>query len=441
MTRIIIAATPIYGHVAPLRMIAADLVRRGEQVTFLTGSGFRASVEQTGARFVALPGEADYDIAELIARHPERAELAPGVPALSWDLTHLFIKPIPLQHAALQELLKEHDGGPVAVLHDTSFVGAMPIVLGAPGIRPDAVIGIGIMPLTVASVDTAPFGLGLPPDASPEGRVRNTAANRAMQGAFAEIQRLAVETIRAAGATREQPFLFDAGVMVPDRYLHLSIEDLEYPRSDAPETMRFVGALPDERSTRPVPLPGWWPEVEAAERVVVVTQGTVANRDLTELIEPTLEALADLDVLVVATLGRDARLSSVPANARVAEFIPFAELLPHASVLVSNGGYGGVQQSLRHGVPLVLAGQTEDKVEVTARTAWTGAAINLATQRPAAADIRGAVESVLGTPAYKERAVELSGHYGKHDTLAEIHASIGEVIAQRAPQPEGPLRG
>ena len=30
MTRIIIAATPIYGHVAPLRVIAADLVRRAE---------------------------------------------------------------------------------------------------------------------------------------------------------------------------------------------------------------------------------------------------------------------------------------------------------------------------------------------------------------------------------------------------------------------------
>jgi UDP:flavonoid glycosyltransferase YjiC (YdhE family) len=267
--------------------------------------------------------------------------------------------------------------------------------------------------------------------------VRNIEANRAAQGAFAEVQRLAVETIRATGATQEQPFLFDAGVIVPDRYLHLSIEDLEYPRSDAPESMRFVGALPDERSTRPVPLPEWWPEVEAAERVVVVTQGTVANHDLTELIEPTLKALADLDVLVVATLGRDAQLSSTPANARIAEFIPFAELLPRTSVLVSNGGYGGVQQSLRHGVPLVLAGQTEDKAEVTARTAWTGAAINLATQRPAVADIRSAVQSVLDTPTYKERAVQLSVRYEKHDALAEIHAAIGEVIAQRAARHDG----
>jgi UDP:flavonoid glycosyltransferase YjiC (YdhE family) len=247
MTRIIIAATPAYGHVAPLRPIAADLVRRGEQATFLTASAFRESIEETGARFVALPG-----------------------------------------------------------------------------------------------------------------------------------------------------------------------------------------AVPDERSTRSVPLPEWWPEVEAAERVVVVTQGTIANLDFTELIEPALEALADLDVLVVATHGRDAELADVPANARVAEFIPFAELLPHASVLVSNGGYGGVQQALRSGVPMVLAGQSEDKVEVTARTAWAGAAVDLATQRPAAADIREAVQRVLGTPAFRERAEYLGTQYSKHDALAEIHASIGELIAQRA---------
>ena len=432
MTHIIIAATPAYGHVAPLRTIAADLVRRGERVTFLTSSGFRASIEETGARFVALPGEADFDIAELVARHPERAELEPGPAALAWDLTHVFIKPIPLQHAALPELLAESDGEPTVVLHDTSYLGAMPMGLGAPGIRPTAVIGIGIVPLTMSSIDTAPFGLGLPPDASPEGRARNIEANRAVQGALAEIQDLARATVRSTGATRELPFFLDAAVTVPDRYLHLSIEDLEYPRSDAPASLRFVGAVPDERSTRPVAPPEWWPELEAAERVVVVTQGTIANHDLSELIEPALEALADLDALVIATLGRDARPAEVPANARVAEFIPFAELLPHTTVLVSNGGYGGVQQALRHGVPMVLAGQSEDKVEVTARTAWAGAAVNLATQRPAVADIRKAVEDVLDTPAYRERAVQLSAQYEKHDALAEIHASIGELVARRS---------
>ena len=35
--------------------------------------------------------------------------------------------------------------------------------------------------------------------------------------------------------------------------------------------------------------------------------------------------------------------------------------------MLTNGGYGGVQYALAHGVPLVVAGDTEDKPEVAAR--------------------------------------------------------------------------
>ncbi len=48
-------------------------------------------------------------------------------------------------------------------------------------------------------------------------------------------------------------------------------------------------------------------------------------------------------------------------------FIPFDRLLPQVDVFVANGGYGGVQLALSHGVPIVGAGRTEDKIEVNAR--------------------------------------------------------------------------
>ena len=37
--------------------------------------------------------------------------------------------------------------------------------------------------------------------------------------------------------------------------------------------------------------------------------------------------------------------------------------------MVTNGGYGGVQLALAHGVPLVVAGNTEEKGEIAARVA------------------------------------------------------------------------
>ena len=47
-------------------------------------------------------------------------------------------------------------------------------------------------------------------------------------------------------------------------------------------------------------------------------------------------------------------------------------LLPKTDVFLTNGGYGGVQLALRHGLPIVVTGGQEDKPEVAARVAWAG---------------------------------------------------------------------
>lgn len=94
--------------------------------------------------------------------------------------------------------------------------------------------------------------------------------------------------------------------------------------------------------------------------------------------------MKDLDILVVATLARSDEIKSYdpPANALIASFVPFDEIFKHVDLIVTNGGYCTVQQALSAGVPLVLAGMPEDKPEVNTHVTWTGAGVNLATQRP-----------------------------------------------------------
>jgi len=406
-----------------MRAIAADLVRRGHDVTVTTGSQFRAAVESTGARFVPLLGLADFDGDNEEKNFPEIAAIPPGPERLGFGLRNSFIRPMPDQHRTVQALLSEMDGEPVVLVHELGFMGAWPVLHGAPGIRPAAVIGIGVVPLALRSEDVAPFGMGLPPDSSPEGKARNRAANEAVRGIFASTQEYLEEVLAGTGATEKPPFVMDSMTTVPDRFLQLSIKSMDYPRSDLPESVSYVGALPTG-GVSDRPLPEWWQDVLDARTVVVVTQGTVANNDLTELVQPTLDALADTDALVVAALGREATLDRVPANARVAEFIPFGKLLPHADLMVSNGGFGGVQQALGMGVPLVLAGLTEDKMEVTARAAWTGAAINLATQRPDPADIAKAVQTVLTEQSYRLRATALADEYARHDPFDAVEQAV-----------------
>ena len=72
--------------------------------------------------------------------------------------------------------------------------------------------------------------------------------------------------------------------------------------------------------------------------------------------------------------------------------------------MVTNGGYGAVQRALATGVPLVVAGDTEDKPEVAARVAWSGAGIDLRTGAPTAKAVRHAVREVLGDGRYQPLA-------------------------------------
>jgi UDP:flavonoid glycosyltransferase YjiC (YdhE family) len=174
----------------------------------------------------------------------------------------------------------------------------------------------------------------------------------------------------------------------------------------------------------------WWSQLAGQRPVVVVTQGTLANSDLTELVVPAVRGLADLDVLVVAaTVCEDGphdvrrELGQVPDNVRLATFVPFDRLLPLADVLVTNGGYGGVHTALHYGVPLVVAGSSEDKPEVAARVEWSGTGVNLRTGTPQAADVRTAVRTVLDDPGFRLQAETLSKEFTQYqafDAIAEV---------------------
>jgi len=90
-------------------------------------------------------------------------------------------------------------------------------------------------------------------------------------------------------------------------------------------------------------------------------------------------------------------------------------VLPHVDAMVTNGGYGGVQTALAHGVPIVAAGRSEDKMEVNARIAWSGAGVSLRTDSPGSERIAAAVRAVLREPSYRDAARRLRDGYARRD--------------------------
>jgi MGT family glycosyltransferase len=202
--------------------------------------------------------------------------------------------------------------------------------------------------------------------------------------------------------------------------------------SDAPDNLHFVGPLCASGSQ--APLPDWWSDLDGTRPIVHVTQGTVANTDYSQAIGPTLSALADEDVLVVvATGGRPVEsLPPLPANARAAPFLPYDELLRRTSVFVTNGGYGGVQYALRHGVPVVATGGKEDKPEVGARVAWSGVGRRIRTEHPSPKDLRRAILDVMNDPRYRHASRRVAADMAAATGFAGLADIVDRIIGSSA---------
>jgi UDP:flavonoid glycosyltransferase YjiC (YdhE family) len=423
LPKIIVAAPPVPGEFTPLLQIARGLAARGHQVTVLTGSGFRAAVEQAGLSFAPLTGAADFDVREVHSR-PGRAEQPPGPAQITWDLINIFINPMPDEHAALQELLSQDPGQ--YLVANTLFTGAWPAKLGAPGPRPARWVAVSAVPLALSSEDTTFFG-PVPVGLGEDPKAANRAANAQFQAAIRPADDRVGELLTELGARPPASPFLDAIYTMADETAVLSVPGFEFERSDLPGIVHLAGILPPP-AAGDWEAPAWWGELDGSRPVVVVTQGTLANDDLSQLVQPTLAGLADLDVTVVAALGRDPRAltAPVPANARVAEYIPFGALLPKASVLVTNGGSGGTQQALAAGVPVVMAGESEDKPANAARAAYHRLGINLQTATPTAQAVAGAVGSLLEDTEVRENVLRLAKVYAQHDPLDTIeHMLLG----------------
>jgi MGT family glycosyltransferase len=216
----------------------------------------------------------------------------------------------------------------------------------------------------------------------------------------------------------------------PLLHLQNGVAELEYPRSDLPSQVHFAGALVDGPSAPDDNLPAWWDEVvKGAVPVVHVTQGTIADADLEELVLPTIRALAGENCLVVAGTGRTdpETLGDLPPNVHAVTFISHDLLLPHTSVMVTNGGFGAVQKALSTGVPLVVAGATEDKPEVAARIEWAGAGINLRTGKPTEEQIRNAVLEVLGNAEIRQNVQILRSAYARANSSSPTVHLINQL--------------
>jgi MGT family glycosyltransferase len=400
MARYLFAPMPITGHVNPGLPIARELVRRGHDVRWYGTTRFRRTVEAIGARWIPVRNAIRIDEEQMDA-WPGRPK--GGIAQLRYDVKNLFVEFLRGAFRDLEEELRRDRADVVVGDNASAVVEAMHQRFGIPW----ALYGMSVM--TTSSRDTAPFGLALRPSSTPAGRVRNKALTWLVDRVlFREANDYSEKLRRELGLPPLGRSIFDFGKDA-DLYLQSGVPSFDYPRTDLPANVHYIGASVPEPPAGWTP-PSWWPELKSGRRVILVTQGTI-NNDYDQLIRPAIRALAHENALVVVTTGskpaEEVAMPALPANVRVERFVPYKLLMPHVDLLLTNGGYGSVQIALAHGVPVVVIGKTEEKPEIANRVEWSGVGLGIKVRVPSEEQIRDAVLRVLTTPTYAARAEAL----------------------------------
>lgn len=447
---------PLTGHITPVLRIAAGLRQQhGWRVAFLSSPFFRTRIEAAGLQFLPLTGgveELDDDslfdrktVEGIDGLSPEETA---SLPQSVTDNRHQALCSLPGEWASLQaaaqSLSDANPGERILVVTEAFFYGAMPFKMGVdlcPAVLPRSVC-ISITAPAIRSVDLPPFGHPAAFDQTPEGHARLTAlwddwTNSRAVPLSALWRKKLQEAGVAENKTKDITFMAGANYVCHDAIAQVGIPSFEFPRSDMPAGFGIVGVVPPVVPAAPPPFP-WWDElvanqalpVERRKKVVVVAQGTVETEP-TELILPTIRLLADRpDVITIAILGvRGASLKAeLPPNCRVADYLSYDAVLPYAALWVHNGGYGATMHGIAHGIPQVLAGDTQDKPENGKRVQFSGLGIDLATAHPSTDALGAALEAVLSDAKYTAVAKSMQAEATGMDCVGNVQAMILEQI-------------
>ena len=378
MSDVLFLAVPSHGHVNPTLGLAAELVRRGERVTYFASEPFRERVEATGALFKAYAQDLD------MFKGPP----APGGRSAMLDVFARGAESIADVFAQTQYRRFHY------LVHSAPFPFAKPIarLLELPTVASHAVFA-GLQPFFERDKPSTHPMLAPNPE-----------RDAAMRAAAAQIaRRFGVDV-----STDFRDWIFNPGDLNLVYTSRRFAGDLPW----ADDTFKFVGPPIHERAeTTDFPL-----ERLAGKRVLYISLGTVFGSRSLALYEAFFAAFARWDGVVVMTAyGVDTTAWRPPANFIVRPYVPQGAILRHATAAITHAGMNSISDLLAAEVPFVCLPMGADQPALASRAQALGATIVLDHASATAEQLEEAMRRVSSEPAFRE---------GMH-TIAESFRAAG----------------
>jgi UDP:flavonoid glycosyltransferase YjiC (YdhE family) len=425
--KFLFAAVPADGHFNPLTGLAMHLKAAGHDVRWYAGPTYIPKVERLGLPVYPYKRANEVTGDNIGTLFPERAKLH-GPALIRFDGKSMMVANVGNYFEDIREI---DELFPFDILICDGAFYAMKPVKEKLGKR---VYVIGIGPSVETSKDVPPNFVGLRPAKTAIGKLLQQGMRFIMERmVMDDVKGLYNDILSNYGLAPIQGSLFDVSYQSPDVVFQSGVPGFAYPRRERNPKVIFVGALQPYKASIATTFPH--PEkLKRYKHAILISQGTVDNKDQGKLIIPSLEALKDSGALLIVTTGHyqtEALRQRYPQeNIVIEDFVDFDCILDHADLFICNGGYGSVLLSLSKGVPLVTAGIREGKNDINAHVDYFGVGIDLRTESPKPAAVRRAAERVLREPRWKQNAARLRDELSSYRPYELIDAYLANGLAR-----------
>jgi MGT family glycosyltransferase len=396
MAKIAYVGLPAHGHTNPTLPVMKELVRRGHEMLYYNAETFREKLMPTGVDFRPLPEPmpTEREVSEAMQELIDASVMLAGI---SPHLTRYMI----------EEFGREK---PDLVIYDSVAMWGY-IAARTHGIPQVCSITTFVLEGSVGAV-----GLG------------NMA--RFVWSALPHVAKLAKwkqSMAREFGKT-------NAGGITEYADLNLVYTSKEFhPKNTfVDERFRFVGPSIDA-TTRDGSFP--FEQLRDGKKVYI-SLGTIINLDVA-FYKAVFSAFAEYPAQFILSVGKNtdvAALGETPTNFIVRQYVPQLDILQQVDAFITHGGMNSIHEGLYYGVPEVVVPHQFEQMLNAKRVAQTQTGILLGDTRPygrvTAQELRGALEAVLNTPTYRQKAQyygeTLRDAGGYKRAVEEIEAYIGE---------------
>ncbi|MFF4616617.1 activator-dependent family glycosyltransferase [Nonomuraea jabiensis] len=183
----------------------------------------------------------------------------------------------------------------------------------------------------------------------------------------------------------------------------------------------------------PAVVPAWLRPRPEKPRVAL-TMGLSATDHYggyTIKLQDILDALADLDIELVATIAGDASSAlDVPDNARIVPFVPLHALAPTCSAVIHHAGLATLATVSRYGVPQLAVPLHFDQPALARNLAAQGAGLAIPNGEATGESVRAAVRRLLTEPAFARAAGRLREEIESVPAPNRLVPRIEELVAE-----------